>query len=281
MIDGPSRVKLIEYACLAGEANMELDRRLLAACETDPTCGFLRFYTWDRPTLSMGRLEPEDAVARAAADRDGIGIVRRPTGGRAVLHGDDLTYTVVIPKPSSGGLQCTYNLISEVLVEGLRSIGVEVDMERGKTGRSHMVQRPCFASVTRYEVTHSGRKLVGSAQRVGERAVLQHGTIPIGRGYLCVVDYMDVSSGDRDRLRSEMEATTACLEGVLGKPVEAGEVACALSQAFGRRFGCDLEPLAVGEVWAFRSSGRTPGRRANRSQTQATKALDSASPPFI
>ena len=201
MIEKPKRFRLIGYACLEGRLNMEMDRNLLAACEAKPEYGFLRFYTWAGPTLSMGRLEPEDAVDRAAAERDGVPIVKRPTGGRVVLHGDDLTYTVVIPKPAGAGLQETYNLISEILVDGLSSMGAVLDIERGKTGRSGMVQRPCFASVSRYEVTHAGRKVVGSAQRVGERAVLQHGSIPLGHGYLRVVDFMYVSPADRKRLR--------------------------------------------------------------------------------
>lgn len=261
MTGKPAHFKLVGYARLEGEVNMDLDRKLLAACEADPEYGFLRFYTWTRPTLSMGRLEPEDAVDRARAGRDGVAIVRRPTGGRVVLHGDDLTYTVVVPKPVDARLQKTYNLISEILVDGLSSMGAVLDIERGKTGRSRMVQRPCFASVSRHEVTHAGRKVVGSAQRVGERAVLQHGSIPLGHGYLRVVDYMNVSPGDRERLRDEMEAATSCLEAVLGRRVEPRRVAGALSEAFRQRFGCEFEPLALEDVEACVPSGHETGLR--------------------
>ena len=248
MIWKPAHLKLIEYTCLDGKTNMDLDTGLLAACEARPEYGFLRFYTWTSPTLSMGRLEPEDAVDRAAAERDRVEIVRRPTGGRMVLHGDDLTYTVVVARPEDAGLQKTYNRFSEILVDGLSSLGALLDIERGKTGRGRMVQRPCFASVSRYEVTCKGRKLVGSAQRIGERAVLQHGSIPVGRGYLDVVDYMNVSSDAKERLRSEMEAGTSCLEEVLGRPVEAGQVADALSEAFRRGFECDFESLGLEDL---------------------------------
>jgi lipoate-protein ligase A len=259
MIERPAHLKLVEYARLEGEANMDLDRRLLALCEANPEYGFLRFYTWARPTLSMGRLEPDDAVDRTAAERDGIAVVKRPTGGRVVLHGDDLTYAVVVPRPTRAGLQKTYNLFSEILVDGLSSMGAPLDMERGKTGRSRMVQRPCFASVSRYEVTYKGRKVVGSAQRVGQRAVLQHGSIPLGTGYLRVVDYMSVSSDARERLRDEMEAGTSCLEAVLGRCVEARQAAGALTGAFRRRLGCDFEPVAVADVDAC-----MPGDRGSR-----------------
>lgn len=251
MIWESRQLKLLEYTRLDGRSNMDLDRALLAACEAAPEFGFLRFYTWVAPALSMGRLEPEDAVDRTAAQRDGITIVRRPTGGRTVLHGDDLTYTVVVPRPEDAGLQETYNRLSEILVEGLSAIGASLDIERGKTGRSRMVQKPCFASVSRYEVTHKGRKLVGSAQRIGERAVLQHGSIPLGRGYIDVVDYMNAPPAARERLRDEMRACTSCLEEVLGKHIEARQVADALAAAFRRVFRCDLEPLAAENVDAL------------------------------
>jgi lipoate-protein ligase A len=248
MIFKPLHLKLIEYAHLDGETNMRLDAGLLALCEASPGYGFLRFYTWTAPTLSMGRLEPDDAVDRHSAGRNGIAVVRRPTGGRTVLHGDDLTYTVVVPRPQDAGLQKTYNLFSEILVDGLSSMGALLDIERGKTGRSPAVKRPCFASVSRYEVTYEGRKLVGSAQRIGERAVLQHGSIPLGRGYMGVVDYMNVSSDAKESLRREMETGTCCLEEVLGKPVLAGRVADALGGAFQRRLGCDLVPLSLEDL---------------------------------
>jgi lipoate-protein ligase A len=248
MMERPLHFMLVGFSCLEGTVHMDLDARLLASCEANPVCCYLRFYTWRRPTLSMGRFEPEDAVDRTAAARDGVAIVRRPTGGRVVLHGDDLTYTIVMPKPSEGGLQSTYDLISEILVDGLSSMGAVLDIERGRAGRPRIGQRPCFASVSRHEVTHSGRKVVGSAQRVGDLAVLQHGSIPLARGYLRVVDYMNVSPAQRGRMRDEMEATTACLEAVLGRSVEPARVAAALTGAFGRRFGCDFEALAV-EDW--------------------------------
>jgi lipoate-protein ligase A len=248
MSDGRIHFKLIEYACLDGWRNMALDRRLLALGEERRGSAFLRFFTWAGPTLSMGHLEPGDAVDSTAAERDGVAIVKRPTGGRAVLHGDDLTYTVVLPRPDGSGLWETYNLISEILVDGLSSLGGRFHIEKGKTGRSRMVQRPCFASVSRYEVVHRGRKVVGSAQRVRERAILQHGSIPIGKGYLDVVDYMNLPSADRERLREEMEASTCCLSEVLGRHVDPGEVADRLAGAFRGRFRCDFNLITVDEL---------------------------------
>jgi lipoate-protein ligase A len=272
MIAHPKRFKLIEYARLDGSSNMALDRRLLEICEGDPEVGLLRFYTWARPTLSMGHLEPQDAIDMAAARRDGVAIVRRPTGGRVVLHGDDLTYTVVLARSESAGLQETYNLISEVIVDGLSSVGARLDVERGRTGGAIFARKPCFASASRYEVTHGGRKVVGSAQRVGDRAFLQHGSIPLGRGYLGVADYMNVPAADRAGLRQEMVATTSCLSEVLGRRVAGEEIAGALAAAFQRRFRCDWNHLSIGDTGADNRSRGRAGTGASQGATPIDKS---------
>jgi lipoate-protein ligase A len=213
---------------------MALDKRLLDLCETDPGSGFLRFYCWTEPTISLGYLEPGDVIDEAKAAKDGIAVVRRPTGGRAVLHGDDLSYAVVLPKPEGASLTEIYRAISEILAEGLADLGIGVDIERGKVGKSTLRLKPCFASVSRYEIIHRGRKVVGSAQRVGDRAILQHGSIPLGRMYLGIVDYMR-GGVDPERARREMERVTACINDIAGRSVGASEVADALAKACRRR----------------------------------------------
>jgi lipoate-protein ligase A len=237
--------RLVEYACLDGRTNMEIDRRLLDLCEQMPDSVFLRFYSWTGPTLSLGHLESTDTVDRVAAERDGVTLVRRPTGGRMVLHGDDLTYTVVMPKPDAAGLQETYGFISEILVGGLATLGVRLEIERGRPGRSHAIQKPCFASVSRYEVTYHGRKVIGSAQRVGDRALLQHGSIPLGPGYLDVVRYMAIPEADRARLLAELEAHTSSLSDALGRRISPEEVAAALEAEFRTGLDCGFSGTAV------------------------------------
>jgi lipoate-protein ligase A len=239
---------LVEYACLEGYRNMALDRRLLALCEQDPSAAFVRFYTWVRPTLSMGHFEPLDVVDGEAARRDGVDLVRRPTGGRVVLHGDDLTYTVVVPGDTGTALRETYSLISEILVQGLRSLGAQLDIQRGITGRSQVVKKPCFASVSRYEITHRGRKVVGSAQRLGERAILQHGSIPLGGGYLGVVQYMNIPGRDREKLLAEMRSQTSCLNDILGRHTDPKEAVTALGAAFGEALGCEFVDVSIADL---------------------------------
>lgn len=141
--------------------------------------GLVRFYQWDGPTLSLGRNEP-GAAARAIPSvvAGSVGVVRRPTGGRAVLHHRELTYAVVAPVRSLGGARAAYRSINRGLARGISSLGVGAEV-----AASGVVlppdAGPCFAAPAPGEVVAEGRKLVGSAQvRIGG-ALLQHGSILI------------------------------------------------------------------------------------------------------
>jgi lipoate-protein ligase A len=243
-------IRIIDFTSRDGAFNMALDRHLFSLCESGAGCGFLRLYTWDPPALSLGFHEPERIIDMRAAREAGVDVVRRPTGGRVVLHKNDLTYTVVLPFALSGcpggpgaevpgGAGRIYRLISECLVDGLASLSNDLIIDRGKARGPREGARPCFASTSRYEITHHGRKVVGSAQRVGRRSVLQHGSIPVGRDYLEVAAYLD--GVDRSRLREEVARATTCLEDIAGGRVDIGEIAQNLRAAFPR--GLDLEPV--------------------------------------
>jgi lipoate-protein ligase A len=154
----------------------------LAACSR-PGEAVLRIYRWSRPTVSFGRNEParnhyDPAVRRQA----GIEFVRRPTGGRAVLHDRELTYAAVFPLTGRGGLRATYRLINRGLVEALCSLGVPAVMAEGRDSPAGLDSGPCFEEPAPGEVTVAGRKLVGSAQARLEGALLQHGSLLIGAG---------------------------------------------------------------------------------------------------
>jgi lipoate-protein ligase A len=241
-----SRVALshVAFGELDGAHNMALDTVLFLLCERSEAAGFLRFYSWRRTTLSLGRFESTDTVDVGRVRTEGIDLVRRPTGGRAVLHGSDITYAFVSTCGDKVAAVDLYRRVSGCLVGGLRSLGLSVDLEKGHSGVSGAGPRPCFASTSRYEVTAGGRKVVGSAQRVGKTAILQHGSIPLDRGYLRVVDYMRRPDPERSVLLREMEAATVCLEELAGNPLAAPEVAESLLDAFRADF--DIGPSSIG-----------------------------------
>jgi lipoate-protein ligase A len=235
------RLVVVPFGPRDALANMDLDQRLLDWCERDPLRAYLRFYTWAPPALSLGRFEPADAVDAAKARACGVDVVRRPTGGRVVLHADDLTYTVVAPREAGATVGDTYAWISGCIVQGLRRLGADVETARGSAERSVERRKPCFLSAARHEIVHAGRKLVGSAQRLGRNALLQHGSIPVGRGYLGVVDYLLVDEAARQRLASEMLSGTICLEEILRRRPGEAEVAAVLEGAFIEGFGAPVE----------------------------------------
>lgn len=161
----------------AGSAsrNMALDHAL--ARSIAPGEGVLRLYGWERPSVSFGRNEP--AAGRyswAIARQLGIDFVRRPTGGRAVLHRHEMTYAVVVRADALGGARAAYRRINEALAAGLRALGAAVDVS--DDGASLPPDAgPCFRAPAAGEVVAGGRKLVGSAQARIEGALLQHGSI--------------------------------------------------------------------------------------------------------
>jgi len=154
---------------------MALDHALAATLE--PGAGVVRFYSWTAPTVSFGRNEPAHGrYDLDAARRQGIHFVRRPTGGRAVLHAHEITYSVIAPIRSLGGARAAYRRINEGLVQGLAQLGVAAWLSEGGPPLAPDAG-PCFGAPAPGEVVTGGSKLIGSAQaRVGDH-LLQHGSV--------------------------------------------------------------------------------------------------------
>lgn len=162
---------------LPGADNMALDEALLerAGATGEAVC---RIYSWSRPTLSLGRNQSAAGhYDRALASDLGVDIVRRPTGGRAVLHDREITYAVAAPAPATGSLRESYAAVNRLLHDALARMGAVV-ADAQPVGRAPVPSlAPCFELPTRDELILDGRKLVGSAQWREEDAFLQHGSI--------------------------------------------------------------------------------------------------------
>ena len=178
--------ELIIDDAIDGARNMAIDAAMLDEVETSSTPKtVIRFYRWSRPTVSLGRNQKVDrAVDVDYCGSQGIDIVHRPTGGRAVLHDDELTYAVVSNDSSYFGdtIYGNYKRVSEALCVGYNRLGIPAILapETRKTIDSpDLGDTPCFLSPSRYELTVGGRKIVGSAQRRVRRSFLQHGSMPI------------------------------------------------------------------------------------------------------
>jgi len=171
---------MIDATGRPGASNMALDVELLgdAARTGQPT---LRLYRWSPACLSFGRNEPAlTRYDRAEIERRGWDVVRRPTGGRAVWHEQEVTYAVAAPIAVFGSLQQSYCAIHERLAAALRTLGIAAQLAPKNGHPLGLGAGACFASPVGGEVTVQGRKVVGSAQVRLESAFLQHGSILLG-----------------------------------------------------------------------------------------------------
>src|SRR5262245_58012752 len=178
--------ELIIDGAIDGATNMAIDAALLDEINNSAeTRTVVRFYGWRRPTISLGRNQKiEKAVDVEYCRANGIDIVHRPTGGRAVLHDDELTYAVISNDTSRFGdtIYGNYKRVSEALCLGFNRLGVPAILApdtRKPSPLPNDADPPCFISTSRYELMVDGRKIVGSAQRRIRRSFLQHGSMPI------------------------------------------------------------------------------------------------------
>lgn len=206
----------------SGAVNMARDHALAKACAMGT--GTLRFYRWDPPALSFGRNEPVTVGYREILrSRRELGVVRRPTGGRAVIHDRELTYSIVFPARALGGLREAYAKINEALVHGVRLLGVNARSAEGGDETPAPNAGPCFLGSVDGEVVVAGRKLVGSAQaRVGN-AVLQHGSLLLTADQSPLLDL-----GGRERREGRERGGWNGGGRLAGRPVTLGELLDAL-----------------------------------------------------
>ena len=226
---------------LDGAANMAIDAELLDEVEHAPESKtIVRFYQWRRPTISLGRNQKvEAAVDRAFCEAHGVAIVHRPTGGRAVLHDDELTYAVASNDSVCFGdsIYANYKSVSEALCQGFNRLGVPATLApetRRVPSQANGTDPPCFMSPSRYELTVRGRKIVGSAQRRLRRSFLQHGSMPIScdRETLARATRMP----DASPLYEEMAGLSEFLP---GRPTTQ-ELTTALAAGFQARFSMEF-----------------------------------------
>jgi len=160
-----------------GARNMALDEALLDRARASGEAVF-RVYTWAEPTLSFGRNQTARGIYDAERARErGVSVVRRPTGGRALLHHREITYSVTAPLLADGSLRESYARINRLLVGGLQRLGARVEVAMPAERSLPPSASPCFERPATGELVVDGRKLVGSAQWRDEGAMLQHGSI--------------------------------------------------------------------------------------------------------
>jgi len=228
--------------------NMALDAAVVEAVVRGDAPPTVRLYEWDAAAITIGwNQREEETVDLDRCSADGLDVVRRPTGGRAVYHLHELSYSVAaaVTDPVFGGsLMETYGAIGHVLCEALRGYGVNAVLSPGGSDpgrlRGKGRTRPCFLSASRFEVTVDGKKLVGSAQRRFRGFFLQQGSILLAPGYEKIADYLKVEHGTDDYRRLLSERTVN-LSALLDGGFSVGGLKASLKSAFRKRLNTEFE----------------------------------------
>ena len=238
--------RLILSPPMSGPGNMALDEALLESAARGEGGPTLRLYAWDPPCLSIGYAQPVDQVDRRSLRRRCWDLVRRPTGGRAILHTDELTYAVVAADQGpvfAGGVLASYRRLSAGLALGVSSLGLAVQVQPGTRPAPPTSADPvCFRAPAAHEITVAGRKLLGSAQLRRRGAALQHGSLPLrgDLGRICLA-LRYPNGGNRSAARRALRQSAATAEELLGAPLSWELAARALVAGFQQALGVTFE----------------------------------------
>ena len=229
-----------------GAWNMAVDEAVLETSGTGESLPTLRLYAWNPACLSLGHAQSFRDVDMTRLKANGWEVVRRTTGGRAILHVDELTYSVATPidEPRMlGSVLESYQRLATALIAAVRALGLPVEME-SHAPPADMVRGPvCFEVPSAYEIVVEGKKLIGSAQTRKKAGILQHGTFPL-HGDLTRITQALVFANEQERLAAgqKLLSRAATAESVTGRVIPWETAAAAFASAFETCLGIRLEP---------------------------------------
>lgn len=229
--------RFIPYSQLDGATNMAVDLHLLEQCKNGAPV--LRLYGFSPPCVSLGLNQTLDEESQQRIRARGYDIVRRPTGGRAVLHLNDLTYSFVACQKGEGdfafletSVSAAYKQICAGLQSAFEILGLKTELGASNSAYRHMAD--CFLATTNADLHFAGRKLAGSAQLRRQGAVLQHGSIPLNLDQNIMADLL---GQERNAQSQERHAN---LFEALGRSFSMDELADAMRQGFAQAFSIEF-----------------------------------------
>ncbi|MCC6612027.1 MAG: lipoate--protein ligase family protein [Anaerolineae bacterium] len=242
---------IYDYPTMGAE-NMAVDEAILRAVAVGRQPPTLRLYAWEPACLSLGYGQRATDVDWERLAAQGWDAVRRLTGGRAILHTDELTYSVALPPDhplAEGDVVESYRRISSALLTALRTLGAQPAADPLREPL-RSVDPVCFETPSHYEITVDGRKLIGSAQARKHDGVLQHGAFPLQGDIARICDALVYADEDaREAAKTHVRARALTLEDALGRQVGWSEAAQAVIDGFRETFDIDLDlqPLSDDE----------------------------------
>ncbi len=224
-----------------GSFNMEYDLDLVR--DASPDNIIFRLYRWNPYCISLGANQNESEIDEIKCKREGIDLVTRPTGGRAILHSEELTYSVTTVLNSDSSPRNIYRLINFALLEGLkiydsRLIGLEIEGEQPdlQSFYKQNLSAACFGVPAKNEIKYYGKKLVGSAQRKIGNTLLQHGSIMCGNYHLNLAEYLNLPLNERKQIKEVLKNKTTELESILQNKTDFEKLSESLVKGFEKYF---------------------------------------------
>jgi lipoate-protein ligase A len=246
--------RILRDGAAHGAWNMGVDEALLATAARTGAPTF-RLYGWQGSWLSLGYAQDLPRQQGQACSRSGVGLVRRATGGRAVLHGCDLTYCVTAPlELIPSGLDGSYEALSGALLDALRAVGVGADCSASDAPASRHALFDCFQHPAAHEICVSGRKLVGSAQRRWNGAFLQHGSIRLSADPTAAATAAGLAGSAATSLEEE------------GHHIDVTSLRDACIESFGARLGGRWELGTLSEIERVHAHKRRVAHQQNSLQ---------------
>ncbi|WFD09462.1 lipoate--protein ligase family protein [Tepidibacter hydrothermalis] len=237
--------RVIRNTTYDGFMNMAIDEAIMKSYKekkVDPT---IRFYTWKPACVSIGYFQKmEEEIDIDTCKRLGIDFVRRTTGGRAVLHDDELTYSIVIDENNplmNGGIMQTYRYISEGLANGLEMSGVKIDpLTRAHKDIKSDKSSVCFNSKSHYEISINNKKVVGSAQTRKEGIILQHGSIVLDFDVDKLISTIKIDESKKEKLKRITLKKASGIENELGIKIDIDILEENIIKALEKHFNIEI-----------------------------------------
>jgi lipoate-protein ligase A len=251
---------------------MAVDEAILAQIGRADSPPTLRLYAWEPACLSLGQAQPYSDVDDAGLRERGWDVVRRPTGGRAILHTDELTYSITASSTEdviAGSLLESYNRIALALLRAVRLLGLNPEVKPGPGTDRNSINPVCFEVPSSYEITVNGRKLIGSAQARRREGVLQHGSLPLCGDLARITHglvFSDAAARQEAGARLLGRATT--VESALGRPVSWNTAAEAIVEAFETELGLHFQPSSLSEAEEKRAADLVQEKYGNAGWTR-------------
>jgi lipoate-protein ligase A len=209
-----NQLQYIPYDSLPGSMNMALDHFLSEKCQQNDQ-PILRFYGWKPYCVSIGFHQKLDLLDLGKLKHSGIDVIKRPTGGRAIFHAEELTYSIICPRNIIHHKNL-YRFFHQLFADSLHDLGYLVDLKTDNEKLGGLTHRAedfhCFTKSAQTEIQIQGKKLIGSAQKIYDKTILQHGSLLIGNEYQRLTKFLNIPVFDKKEIEKDVKQKTICLD---------------------------------------------------------------------